>query len=424
MTYKELPVEQRHALLNQLRGDYIACQTRGLKLDMSRGKPCKEQLDISMDLLNAGMIANNACDSTGFDTRNYGVPDGIPECRALFAELLEISAENVLVFGNSSLNIMYDLISQYWIHGTGAGTKPWSLKRAVKVLCPVPGYDRHFAILEHFGIEMVPVPTNSEGPDLHVLAELVADPAVKGMFCVPKYSNPTGITFSDETVCAIAALTPAATDFRVIWDNAYCVHDVREGGEKLLNIFAEAAKHGHEEYFIEVTSTSKITFPGAGVSVLAASKANVAAIKARLAVQTIGHDKLNQLRHVRYFKNAAGILAHMQKHRAILEPKFDAVLASLERNLGGLGIAEWTNPRGGYFISLDVPERCAKRVGELCKEAGVVLTPSGATYPKGIDPKDRNIRIAPTLPPIHELETAAELLCLCVKIAALERLEG
>ncbi|MDR3345377.1 MAG: aminotransferase class I/II-fold pyridoxal phosphate-dependent enzyme [Oscillospiraceae bacterium] len=424
MTYKELPAEQRKALLKQLRGDYIAFQARRLGLDMSRGKPCKEQLDLSIPLLEAALIADDVRDSTGFDTRNYGVPDGITECRALFGELLGVPAENVLVFGNSSLNIMYDLISQYWTHGTGGSAKPWSQQRAVKILCPVPGYDRHFAILEHFGIDMVPVPTGADGPDLRALAELVADPAVKGMFCVPKYSNPTGVTFSAETVRAIAALNPAAGDFRVIWDNAYCVHDVREGGETLLNIFDEAAKYGHEDYFIEVTSTSKITFPGAGVSVLAASKANIAAIKTRLAVQTIGHDKLNQLRHVRYFGNVAGVFAHMQKHRAILEPKFDAVLRSLESNLGGLGIAAWTNPRGGYFISLDVPEGCAKRVGELCNDSGVVLTPSGATYPKGIDPQDRNIRIAPTLPPIDELETAAELLCLCVKIAALEKING
>ncbi|MDR1805286.1 MAG: aminotransferase class I/II-fold pyridoxal phosphate-dependent enzyme [Clostridium sp.] len=422
MNYKELPAEQRKALLNQLQGDYAVFKARGLKLDMSRGKPCKEQLDLSMGLLDGGLISQNAKDETGFDLRNYGVPYGIPECRALFGELLELPAENILVFGNSSLNIMFDLICQYWTHGTGGSAKPWSQQRAVKFLCPVPGYDRHFAILEHFGIEMLQVPMRDDGPDVKLLEELVADPAVKGMFCVPKYANPTGITYSDEVVRAIAALSPAAGDFRVIWDNAYCVHDVREGGEKLLNIFDEAEKHGHSKYFIEVTSTSKISFPGAGVSVLAASAENLAAIKTRLAVQTIGHDKLNQLRHVRYFKDAAGVLAHMQKHKAILEPKFDAVLSTLEGTLSGLGIAKWTNPKGGYFISLDVMEGCAKRVGELCKEAGVVLTPSGATYPKGFDPKDSNIRIAPTLPPIEELETAAKLLCLCVKIAALEKL--
>jgi len=423
MTYNELSQEQRRATLTQLRGDYISFQSRGLKLDMSRGKPCKEQLDLSMDMLDAALLAD-VKDSTGFDSRNYGVPDGIPECRALFGELLGVPAENVLIFGNSSLNIMYDLIGQYWTHGTGGGAKPWSQQRSVKFLCPVPGYDRHFGILEHFGIEMLQVHMTAEGPDVKVLAELVADPAVKGMFCVPKYSNPTGVTFSDENVRAIAALSPAANDFRVIWDNAYCVHDLREGGESLLNIFAEAEKHGHEDYFIEVISTSKISFAGAGISVLAASKANIAAVKSRLAVQTIGHDKVNQLRHARYFRDAAGVYAHMQRHRALLEPKFDAVLECLERELGGLGIAQWTNPAGGYFISLDVPKNCAKRVGQLCREAGVVLTPPGATYPLGIDPNDSNIRIAPTLPPIDELETAAELLCLCAKIAALEKLEG
>ena len=424
MTYKEMPAEQRSALLKQLRGDYASFQARGLKLDMSRGKPCTEQLDICMGLLDSSLVTDDVKDSTGFDCRNYGVPFGIPEARTLFAELLGVCADNVIVFGNSSLNVMYDLISQFWTHGVGGGAKPWCQQRAVKFLCPVPGYDRHFGILEHFGIEMVHVPMTAEGPDVKVLAELVADPAVKGMFCVPKYSNPTGITFSDENLRAIAALTPAANDFRVIWDNAYCVHDVREKGESLLSILAEAEKFGHEDFFIEVVSTSKISFAGAGISAIAASKATIAAVKARVGMQTIGHDKLNQLRHVRYFKDKAGVLAHMQKHRDILEPKFDAVLECLERNLGGLGIAEWTNPAGGYFISMDVPKNCAKRVGELCKDAGVVLTPPGATYPKGIDPNDNNIRIAPTFPPNDELDTAAELLCLCTKIAALEKLEA
>ncbi|MDR0883604.1 MAG: aminotransferase class I/II-fold pyridoxal phosphate-dependent enzyme [Oscillospiraceae bacterium] len=419
MQYKDMSADMRGALLTQLQGDYANFQARGLKLDMSRGKPCREQLELSMGLLDASLIARDVT-SGGLDTRNYGGPDGLPEARTLFAELLGVDAKNVLVFGNSSLNIMYDLIAQYWTHGVGGSAKPWSQQRAVKFLCPVPGYDRHFAILEHFGIQMLPVPMTEEGPDMRVLGELAADPTVKGMFCVPKYANPTGITFSDDTVRALAALSPAATDFRVIWDNAYCVHDVRAGGEELLEIFAEARKYGHEDHFLEVTSTSKITFPGAGVSVLVASESNLAAIKTRLSVQTIGHDKLNQLRHVRYFGSAAGVYAHMEKHRALLEPKFDAVLAALERNLGALGIAQWTRPRGGYFISLDVPQGCAKRVGELCAEAGVVLTPSGATWPLGIDPLDRNIRIAPTLPPITELETAAELLCLAVKIAALE----
>ncbi|MCL2023372.1 MAG: aminotransferase class I/II-fold pyridoxal phosphate-dependent enzyme [Oscillospiraceae bacterium] len=422
MTYKEMPVEERKALLTQLRGDYAMFQSRGLKLDMSRGKPCTEQLDICMELLDSELITEDVKDSSGFDCRNYGVPFGVPEARALFAELLGVSAENVVVFGNSSLNVMYDLISQFWTHGTGGSAKPWSQQRAVKFLCPVPGYDRHFAILQHFGIDMINVPMTEEGPDIAALTELVADPAVKGMFCVPKYSNPTGITFSDENLRAIAALSPAAQDFRVIWDNAYCVHDLRQQGENLLSILEEAKKTGHEDYFIEVVSTSKISFAGAGISAIAASKNNLAAIQGRIAMQTIGHDKINQLRHVRYFKNADGIRRHMQKHRAILEPKFDAVLHCLERNLAGLGIASWTKPAGGYFISFDVPKNCAKKVCEMCKDAGVVLTPAGATYPKGIDPNDSNLRIAPTFPPNDELETAAELLCLCTKIVALEEL--
>lgn len=422
MNFQNLSRSESEALLESLRGAYAQMQSRGLKLDMSRGKPGADQLDLSMDLLDANLISQNVKIENGFDGRNYGVPDGIPECKAIFAQLLEVPAENLIVMGNSSLNIMYDYIAHCMTHGVGCGA--WSKLPVVKFACPVPGYDRHFAILEHFGIEMISVPMLAEGPDLDVLRELVRDESVKGMFCVPKYSNPEGITYSDEVVRGIAALKPAAKDFRIIWDNAYCVHELSDNPDVLLNIFTACAEFGSEDSVIEVASTSKITFPGAGVSVMAASKNNIADFKKKLFVQTIGHDKLNQLRHARYFKDANGVKVHMELHKQILAPKFNAVLSALKEKLGGTGIASWNKPRGGYFISLDVQEGCAKRVGQLCADAGVVLTTPGATHPYGKDPLDRNIRIAPTFPPVAELETAMELLCLCVQIAALEKMLG
>ena len=315
---------------------------------------------------------------------------------------------------------MYDYIAQCMLFG--AGDKPWSKLDKVKFLCPVPGYDRHFSILEHFGIEMINIPTDENGPDMDMIEELVKDEAVKGAFCVPMYSNPSGITYSDEVVRRFAALKPAAKDFRVIWDNAYCVHHVNETTDKLLNIFEACKEFGTEDNFIEVTSTSKISFPGAGVAALAASSNNIAAIKGRMTVQTIGYDKINQLRHANFFKNKAGIDAHMLKHAAILKPKFEAVLTAFNEKLAGKGIASWTNPNGGYFISLDVYEGCAKRTVALCKEAGVTLTGAGATFPYGNDPLDKNIRIAPTFPSRDELCKAVEILCVCVELAAIEKI--
>ena len=411
MSKQELLSEQE-ALLKRFE-EYKAM---GLKLDMSRGKPSKEQLDLSMDMLKPIDYTEN-----GFDVRNYGILDGLQSCKELFAQLLDVDAKNVLVGPAASLNLMYDYICQCYCEGV-LGSTPWSKLDSVKFLCPVPGYDRHFTILDHFGIEMINVPMTAEGPDMEVIEELIKDESVKGMFCVPKYSNPQGITFSDETVKRIARMKPAAKDFRIVWDNAYCVHDIKDEGDELLNIFKVDGVN--EDMIIEVCSTAKMTFPGAGISALVASDANMKQIKNRLNCQTISYDKMNQLRHVRFFKNLDGIKAHMKKHAAIMKPKFDMVIEHLENELGGLGIASWIDPKGGYFISLDVMEGCAKRVGELCKEAGVTLTTVGATYPYFNDPKDSNIRIAPSLPPVAELDTATRILCVSVKLAAIEKLLG
>jgi DNA-binding transcriptional MocR family regulator len=416
-TYAEMSREELLSEKASLEERYNEFKARGLKLDMSRGKPCKEQLDLSVAL-------NDVKDyvSDGVDVRNYGMLDGIPSCKKLFADLMGVKPENVIVGPTSSLNLMFDYISQCYTHG--AGSTPWCKLDKVKFLCPVPGYDRHFTILEHFGIEMINVDMKQDGPDMDAIEELVKDPSVKGMFCVPKYSNPQGITFSDDVVRRIAALKPAAEDFRIVWDNAYCVHDLVEDGDKLLNIFDVLPEYGNDDMVVEVCSTSKITFPGAGVSAIIASDNNIKMIKSRLNAQVISYDKMNQHRHVVFFGDANGVLNHMKKHAAILKPKFDIVIKTLNEELAGKGIASWFAPKGGYFISLDVMDGCAKRVGELCKEAGVTLTSVGATYPYGKDPNNKNIRIAPSFPPVDELSLAAELLCICTRLAAAEKLLG
>lgn len=420
MKFQDYSKSQLKETFSALQAEYERIKAKGLTLDMSRGKPSTEQLDISLSVLDEinSKSGTNAADGT--DCRNYGNPHGIAEFRAIYAELLEVSPDNILVGGNSSLSIMYDYIAQCMTHG--AGSTPWMLQGKIKFACPVPGYDRHFSILEYFGIEMINVPMLDDGPDMDLLEELVKDSSVKGMFCVPKYSNPEGKTFSDGVVRRIAALKPAAPDFRIIWDNAYSEHHLYEKGDELLNIFTECEKFGSEDMIIEVASTSKISFPGGGVSILVASDNNIAAIKRRLSMQTICQDKLNQLRHANYFKSVLGVRLHMKRHARVLAPKFKVVLDALEKELGGKGVAEWNNPNGGYFISLDVLDGCAKRTVELCLQAGVVLTPAGATYPYGIDPKDSNIRIAPTFPPVEELKVAVDLLCLAVKLAAVEKL--
>lgn len=416
-TYAEMSREELLSEKASLEERYNEFKARGLKLDMSRGKPCKEQLDLSVAL-------NDVKDyvSDGVDVRNYGMLDGIPSCKKLFADLMGVKPENVIVGPTSSLNLMFDYVSQCYTHG--AGSTPWCKLDKVKFLCPVPGYDRHFTILEHFGIEMINVDMKQDGPDMDAIEELVKDPSVKGMFCVPKYSNPQGIIFSDDVVRRIAALKPAAEDFRIVWDNAYCVHDLVEDGDKLLNIFDVLPEYGNDDMVVEVCSTSKITFPGAGISAIIASDNNIKMIKSRLSAQIISYDKMNQHRHVVFFGDANGVLNHMKKHAAILKPKFDIVIKTLNEELAGKGIASWFAPKGGYFISLDVMDGCAKRVGELCKEAGVTLTSVGATYPYGKDPNNKNIRIAPSFPPVDELSLAAELLCICTRLAAAEKLLG
>lgn len=410
MTKDEL-LKERESLLKK----YNDFKAMGLKLDMSRGKPGKEQLDLSNEL-NAEIDYTDG----GFDVRNYGLMDGIPSCKKLFADLMGVDDKNVIIGPNASLTLMFDYISQCFTHG--AGDTPWCRLDDVKFICPVPGYDRHFTILEHFGIKMINVAMNSDGPDMNAVEELVKDKSVKGMFCVPKYSNPQGITYSDEIVERIASLKPAAKDFRIIWDNAYCIHDINEESDELLNIFDVLPKYNNEDMVIEVCSTSKMTFPGAGVSALAASDNNISEIKKRLNAQTISYDKMNQLRHVKFFGDVNGIKEHMKKHAAFMKPKFDIVIKHLENELGGKGIATWLNPNGGYFISLDVMNGCAKRVGELCAQAGVTLTTVGATYPYGVDPNDSNIRIAPSFPPVKELDLAAQILCVSVQLACIEKL--
>ena len=421
MLYNEMSRDELVALKSELEKKYEEVKSLGLSLDMSRGKPAADQLDLSMDMLSVMTTAEDCVGENGFDCRNYGVLDGIPECKKLFADLLKVDTKNIVIGGTSSLNLMYDYLNQCMYLGVG-GCEPWSKQGKVKFICNVPGYDRHFAITEFFGIEMISVEMDEFGPDVERIAELVKDPMVKGMFCVPKYSNPNGVTYSDERVKALAALKPAAKDFRVIWDNAYIIHELTDTPDVLMNIFDACKKYGTEDNFVEFTSTAKISFPGAGVSAIAASESNVAEIKKRLNFQTISYDKLNQLRHVKFFKNVDGLKAHMDKHAAIMAPKFNLVLDMLEKEIAPLGIGEWVKVKGGYFISYDTVGSSAKRIGELCKNAGLVLTTVGATYPYGIDPEDKNIRIAPSFPPVDDLRRAMEVFCLCAKLAAVEAL--
>ena len=421
MLLKDMTKEQLTALKNELTAKYDEVKNQGLSLDMSRGKPGADQLDLTVDMLSVMTTAEDCKAENGFDCRNYGVLDGIPECKKLFADLLQVDTKNIIIGGSSSLNLMYDYLNQCMFMGV-AGCEPWNKQGKVKFICNVPGYDRHFAITEYFGIEMISVEMNNDGPDVEKIKELVKDPMVKGMFCVPKYSNPNGVTYSDDVVKALASLKPAAKDFRVIWDNAYIIHELTDTPDVLMNIFDACKDFGTEDYFVEFTSTSKISFPGAGVSAIAASDKNIAEIKKRLNFQTISYDKLNQLRHVKYFKNLDGIKAHMDKHAEIIAPKFNLVLEMLQKEIAPLGVGEWVKAKGGYFISYNTIGCSAKRIGELCKEAGLVLTTVGATYPYGIDPEDKNIRIAPTFPSVEDLGKAMEVFCLCAKLAAVEAL--
>ena len=422
MNYCEMSAEALQQLLTELNKEYEAMKAKNLALDMSRGKPSAAQLSISNDMLDVLDSKSDCKTADGIDCRNYGNLEGIPQARKLMGDLMRVPAENVLVCGNASLNIMYDCISRAMMFGI-MGCTPWSKLPKVKFLCPAPGYDRHFKITELFGIEMINIPMTEDGPDMDMVEKLVAaDSSVKGIWCVPKYSNPQGVVYSDETVRRFANLKPAAKDFRIFWDNAYLCHHIYDESIEILEILAECEKAGNPDLVYEFCSTSKVTFAGGGISAIATSLANLEWIKQSLTVQTISYDKLNQLRHVLYFENADAIRAHMRKHAAFMKPKFDAVLEKLEKELGGTGIASWKKPMGGYFISFETMEGCAKAVVAKCKEAGVVLTGAGATYPYGIDPKDTNIRLAPSFPTPEELSEAAELFTLCVKIVSVEKL--
>ncbi len=418
---KDYSPEQLTLFEAEVQKKYSDYVEKGYSINMARGKPSPEQLDLSDKLLYMSKGEITPFSENGADCRNYGELYGIEECRRLFGEMLGVDKNNVIACGSSSLNLMFDYIAQCCYAGVG-GNAPWMLNKNRKFIAVVPGYDRHFAIAEYFGLQMINVPMTAEGPDMDMIEEIIKDPDVKGMFCVPKYSNPDGITYSANTVERLAAMKPAAKDFRVIWDAAYIVHDFYDDGDELANIFDAAKKYGNEDNFVAFTSTSKITYAGAGVSVMAAGDRNFKEISQRLTLQIISYDKINQLRHCKIYKNLDDIKAQMKKHADILRPKFRTVLEILDKELSGLGIAEWNEPRGGYFISLDVTGGSAKYVGELCKRAGLTLTGVGATYPYGKDPDDKNIRLAPSCPSIDELKIATEIICQAVKLAACKEL--
>lgn len=423
MSYLEMTKDELIKLREELMAAYEQKKSLGLNLSMARGKPAKEQLELSMPMLNILDENTPMVGEDGFDVRNYGVIAGIKEARKFFADLLSVKPENVLLYGNASLTLMYDTISRAYIKGI-LGSTPWSKLDKVKFLCPVPGYDRHFTICEFFGIEMINVPMSEDGPDMDMVEKLVAeDSSIKGIWCVPKYSNPSGYVYSDETVRRFATLKPAAEDFRIYWDNAYIIHHLYDDNQpEILNIVEECAKAGNPDMVYEFCSTSKVTFPGAGVSAMAASETNIKSAISMMNAQIISHDKMNQLRHVLFFPTKESLKEHMRKHADIMRPKFEAVIDMLDKELGGLGIAEWTKPVGGYFIGFDAMEGCAKKIVAMCKDAGIVMTDAGATYPYGKDPKDSNIRIAPSFPTIDELIGACEVFILCVKIASIDKI--
>ena len=421
--YQDLDRETLLELKAQLEKEYEDLKGKGLKLDMSRGKPGASQLALTMPMMDVINSQSDMRTELGNDTRNYGDLDGIGECRRLLADMMGVEKDNVVVCGNSSLNIMYDTVSRSMTHGVNGGT-PWCKLDKVKFLCPVPGYDRHFKITEYFGIEMINIPLLEDGPNMDMVEEYVNnDPAVKGIWCVPKYANPTGISYSDETVLRFANLKPAAEDFRIYWDDAYCLHHLYEDRkDRVRNILEACEQAGNPDMVYIFASTSKISFPGSGVAAIASSLKNLEYIEGQMTIQTIGHDKINQLRHARFFKDIHGLKEHMSKHADLLRPKFEAVLSALDRELEGKGIGTWTKPLGGYFISFNAMEGCAKAIVAKCKEAGVTMTGAGATYPYGKDPLDSNIRIAPTVPSSEDMAMATELFILCVKLVSVEKL--
>jgi len=421
--YAEMTKEELQELRKQLSTKYREYQGKDLRLDMSRGKPSVDQLDLSMGMMDVLSSDDDLTCEDGTDCRNYGVLDGIKEAQELLADMMEVAPDHIIIYGNSSLNVMYDTVARSMTNGV-MGSTPWGKLDKVKFLCPVPGYDRHFAITEYLGIEMVNVPMTPTGPDMDIVEELVAnDDTIKGIWCVPKYSNPQGISYSDETVRRFARLKPAAPDFRIYWDNAYTIHHLYDHDQDhLIEILAECKRAGNPDLVYKFASTSKVSFPGSGIAAIACSQNNLVDIKKQLKIQTIGHDKVNQLRHVRFFGDIHGMVEHMRKHADIMRPKFEAVIEILERELGGLGIGSWTSPKGGYFISFDSLDGCAKSIVGRCKKAGLIMTGAGATYPYGKDPHDSNIRIAPSYPPLSDLILAMELFALCVKIVSIDKL--
>ncbi|MBD5169182.1 MAG: aminotransferase class I/II-fold pyridoxal phosphate-dependent enzyme [Oscillibacter sp.] len=423
MEYAKMSRAQLEAEYEAVSGRFTELKAKGLKLDMSRGKPGKEQLDLVSDMLTV-LSKPEDCVDNGFDVRNYGELTGLPSAKKYFAEILGCKPEECFIGGNASLTLMYDTIAKAYTHGLLHSEKPWSKLDTVKFLCPSPGYDRHFNVTKSFGAELITIPMTGTGPDMDAVEEAVKDPAVKGIWCVPKYSNPDGIIYSAETIDRIAHLKPAAPDFIVMWDNAYCIHEFEGDYVPFPDMLSICREAGNPDMVFEYASTSKVTFPGAGISVMASSVDNIKYMVGLLTYQTISYDKMNQLRHVRYLKDKAHTLELMKKHAAILGPKFRAVLDALDKEIAPLGIASWKRPTGGYFISVDTADGLAKRTLALCKEAGVVMTSAGATFPNGNDPRDRNIRIAPSLPPVAELETAIDVFCVCLRLAALEKLLG
>ena len=423
MKLTEMSREQLVEFKNKVQEEYDGYKAQNLALNMARGKPAAEQLDLTEGLLTCVSKSSDCFDDEGLDCRNYGGLDGIPAAKKLFAPMLGVKESELIVFGNSSLNIMYDTIAKYLLFGVDEESKPWRDQGKIKWLCPVPGYDRHFLICQKFGIEMINIPTDENGPDMDMIEKLVAeDDSIKGIWCVPMYANPTGMTYSDEVVKRFANMKTKASDFRIFWDNAYCVHHLTDTPDTLLNILDECKAAGNPDRVVMFASTSKISYAGAGVAIMGASEANIKYILSLMTVQTIGHDKINQLRHVKFFGDFEGLKEHMKKHRALIAPRFEVVLDTLENELGELDIAKWTKPNGGYFVSFNAMNGTAKRIVALCKEAGVVLTGAGATFPYGKDPDDSNIRVAPTYPPVEELKIAAKLFTVCVKLASAEKL--
>lgn len=422
MAYANLTKAELSDIALKLKAEYEELQNQGLNLNMARGKPSAAQLDLALGVLETLKARYEFANSKGNDVRNYGIWDGLPEMKQIFSDMIGVPPQQIILGNNSSLLIMFDVISRGYSHGFN-GCKPWAKQDNLKFLCPVPGYDRHFAITEYFGFEMINIPMSETGPDMDMIEKLVAeDESIKGIWCVPKYSNPTGITYSDETVRRFAALRPAAKDFKIMWDNAYCVHDLTDTPDHLLDIYDVCLANGTEDMLMIFGSTSKISFPGAGVACVATSDRNIVDLKKHFMTQTIGPDKMNQLRHVLFLHDIDGVMNLMHGHRMILAPKFALCQKMLKESIGDLGIAKWNEPNGGYFISVDVMHGCAKRVVQLCKEAGVVLTDAGATYPYGNDPDDSNIRLAPSFPPLEELEQAMEVFCTAIKLAAAEKL--